>query len=623
VVRPSGIAARTRSLGRPGTGGVVGGVVGGMVGGMAADPAWPVTGGRQARRWGLLLIAGWLVQAGLRAWLSRSQVVPLAAPDESAYLIAARVLAGGVPANFSYSTLYPVGYPLLITPVFWFTHNPVTVYHAVLVINAAISAAVMPLGYLACRRLRLDRPAAFGVAMVAALLPAALFYSQYAMTDAIYPVIVLGWLLATRSWLTARSVRGQYAAAIGSALLAGYAYAVHSRGAVMVAGSVVVGALVAWRRLVPRGTALAAAAALCLPLGAGALLNRYLSSTMYPVGPRTLAGEALIRLHSVHGVVFVLEMAAGQLWRFVLDSWGVAGLGLAAAVVVVFRRGARTDVRIMAGLAAGVTLVTAGVSPAGLPPTQPQAWASGRYLDGVLIAFFLVGAAVLLQADRRLIIVYAACVVPPTVLAMIVVGAYAGGSVPTAGFGAAFVFAEPAVLTQDWTTASVWAATAVTFALLAAWVTAVLAADRWGGRLARQWRAVVLAGLAAVSLVAVLQMTSHISRAGTPRQEANTIGLLTGSGLKPGEHLAVGTGTSWASWMPQAYEIPWAQLESFSPGRQPPPADATVVEVRWPSGEPAQASWPQAPAGWRVVASDRTDNWVAWRKLELPGGLPA
>ena len=619
MVRPSGIAARTRSLGRPGTGGVVGG----MVGGMAADPAWPVTGGRQARRWGLLLIAGWLVQAGLRAWLSRSQVVPLAAPDESAYLIAARVLAGGVPANFSYSTLYPVGYPLLITPVFWFTHNPVTVYHAVLVINAAISAAVMPLGYLACRRLRLDRPAACGVAMVAALLPAALFYSQYAMTDAIYPVIVLGWLLATRSWLTARSVRGQYAAAIGSALLAGYAYAVHSRGAVMVAGYVVVGALVAWRRLVPRGTALAAAAALCLPLGAGALLNRYLSSTMYPVGPRTLAGEALIRLHSVHGVVFVLEMAAGQLWRFVLDSWGVAGLGLVAAVVVVFRRGARTDVRIMAGLAAGVTLVTVGVSPAGLPPTQPQAWASGRYLDGVLIAFFLVGAAVLLQADRRLIIVYAACAVPPTVLAMIVVGAYAGGSVPTAGFGAAFVFAEPAVLTQDWTTASVWAATAVTFALLAAWVTAVLAADRWGGRLARQWRAVVLAGLAAVSLVAVLQMTSHISRAGTPRQEANTIGLLTGSGLKPGEHLAVGTGTSWASWMPQAYEIPWAQLESFSPGRQPPPADATVVEVRWPSGEPAQASWPQAPAGWRVVASDRTDNWVAWRKLELPGGLPA
>ena len=68
--------------------------------------------------------------------------------------------------------------------------------------------------------------------------------------------------------------------------------------------------------------------------------------------------------------------------------------------------------------------------------------------------------------------------------------------------------------------------------------------------------------------------------------------------------------------MPQAFEIPWAQLEFFSPGR-PPPANATVVEVRWPSGRPAQASWWRAPAGWRVVASDRTASWVTWRKLGL------
>ena len=50
-----------------------------------------------ARRWGLLLVAGWLRQAGLRAWFGRMQVVPLANPDATAYLIAARVLAGGGP----------------------------------------------------------------------------------------------------------------------------------------------------------------------------------------------------------------------------------------------------------------------------------------------------------------------------------------------------------------------------------------------------------------------------------------------------------------------------------------------------------------------------------------------
>ena len=576
-----------------------------------APVARPEPAAARSRRWVLLLVAGWLVQAGLRAWLSRAQVVPLATPDESAYLISARIMSGGVAANFSYSTLYPAGYPLLITPVFWFTHNPVTVYRAVLLgINAPLSALVMPLGYVACRRLGLERPWAFGVAMVAALLPAALFYSQYALTDAIFPVLVLGWLLAVHSWLTARTARGQYLAAAGSALLAGYAYAVHSRGAVMVAGYVLVGAVAVWRRLVPWRTAAAAAVALCLPLGASRLLNHHLSSVMYPSGPRTLAGEALIRLRTVHGLIFVVEMAIGQLWRFVLDGWGVAGLGLAAAVFVIFRREFGVELRIMAALAAGVALVTAVTSPAALPPTQPQAWASGRYLDGLVVAFFLAGAVVLLRAAPRRVLIAAACVVPPTLLAALVVSVYAGSSVPTAGFGAAFVFAEPAVLTQNWTQASVLLATAVAFVLLgAAGLVAVVASRR--GRL---WHGVLLAGLGAVSLVASLQMTSHISQGDTPAQERNITALVTGTGLKPGQHLAIGTGLSWETWMPQAYEVWWAPLQFFPPWSQGPPAGATVVEVAWPAGQPAAATWPHAPAGWRVVLTDRVDGWVAWRQ---------
>ena len=97
------------------------------------------------RRWVILLALAWLVQVGLRVWFSRHQVMPLANPDETAYLVAARVLAGGPAADLSYSTLYPGGYPLLITPAYWFSNNPSTVYHAVMVINALISALVLPL----------------------------------------------------------------------------------------------------------------------------------------------------------------------------------------------------------------------------------------------------------------------------------------------------------------------------------------------------------------------------------------------------------------------------------------------------------------------------------------------
>jgi hypothetical protein len=574
----------------------------------------------QARRWGLLLVLGWLVQAGLRAWLSRMQTVPLSTPDEEAYLIAARVLAGGVPADFSYSTLYPAGYPLLIAPVYWFTHNPVAVYRAALLINAPISAAVLPLAYLVGRRLRLDRPAAYGVATVAALLPAAMFYSEFAMTDAIYPVLVLGWLLTVHSWLTATSSRGRYAAAAGSALLAGYADAVHSRGLVIVVVYVILGAVIAWRRLAPRGTVVAAAAALAVPLWVGSVLDGRLARAMYPSGSRSLAGEIIIRLKHPHDILLIAEEAAGQMWRFVLDGWGVAGIGLVAAVAVLARRGIRTDLKIMAAVSLVVTLAIAVSAPAALPPTQSEAWASGRYLDCMVVAFFAVGASVLLRADRRRILVYAACLAPPTLVAGIAVFAYAGGSVPTAGFGGAFAFAEPAVLTQDWAQANVFLATVVGLLLLAVWVGVVLAADRWGGRFGR-WggRAVVLGGLGVVSLVAVIQMTVNIAQASLPAAEANTTGLVTASGLRPGQVLAVdegihAKGVSWESWMPQAFEVWWTQLEFFNPAKGPPPANATVVETEWLPGQPAQASWPQAPPGWRIVASDRAAGWVAWRR---------
>lgn len=295
----------------------------------------------------------------------------------------------------------------------------------------------------------------------------------------------------------------------------------------------------------------------------------------------------------------------------------MAGLGLAAAIFVIFRRGVRDEARIMAALAAGVTLVTAVASPAALPPTQPQAWASGRYLDGMVVAFFMVGAVVLLRAAPRRLALCAACVAAPTVLAAIVVLAYAGGSVPTSGFGGAFVFAEVAVLTQGWSTASVLLATVVALGLLAAAVVVAVVAAGAGGRAgasrARLWRAGLLGGLGAVSLVASVQMTSHISRASTPGQERDTTALLTGTALRPGQHLAIGSGLSWTTWMPQAYEVWWAPLEFFTAGAQPPPADATVVEVAWPSGQSAASSWPKAP-GWKIVLEDPADGWVAWRR---------
>jgi hypothetical protein len=583
---------------------------------------------RAARRWALLVAAGWLLQVGVRAWFSRGQSVPLTNPDESAYLIAARVLAGGPATDFSYSTLYQGGYPLLIAPVYWFTSNAVTVYHAVLLINAAVSALLMPLAYVTGRRLGLIRPAAYAVAMVTALLPAGLFYSEYALTDAIYPVLVLGWLLAVHSWLTARSLRAQYVAAAGSALLAGYAYAVHSRGTVIVLSYVVVAALVAWRRLVLRRTVLAAGVVLAASVGGGWLLNRYLSATMYPEGTRNLTAQLKTTLHSVHGAINVFEMAAGQYWRLVLDSWGLAGIGLIAALTVIVRPRFRADLRIMAALSAAVALITAVTAPAALPTDQSQTWASGRYLDGLIVTYFVVGAVVLLRARPRFILICAGTTAVLTALTAVIVSVYAGSTLPAGMFTTGFNFGELAVLAQNWNNASVFVSTAVALVLLGIWVLIALAARRWSDvvvwsrfRLSRMLRALGVAGLAAVSLVAVTQMTSHVSQANTLAQAQSTIGFVAAAGLKPPEQIAVAytigitlpaTDVPYYLWAPQAFEVSWTELEFFNPA-QAPPAGVSVVETGWPTGQPASASWPQHPAGWRIVASNQAAGWVAWR----------
>jgi hypothetical protein len=590
--------------------------------------------GRTARgaawRWGLLLGFGWLLQAGLRVWFSRGQATPLANPDETAYLIAARVLAGGPGVDFSGSTLYQGGYPLLITPVYWFTKNPVSVYHSVLAINAAISALVMPFGFVACRRLGLDRRTAYGVAMIAALVPAGFFYSEYAMTDAIFPVITLAWLLTVHSWLTARSPRVGYAAAVGSALLTGFAYAVHSRGLVMLVGFAAVGVLIGWRRPAARRTVAAAALTALLAVGAGWELNRHVTKVLYPEGIRSLTDQLVARLTTPYGVIHVAEMAVGEGWRVTIDSWGLAGIGLVAAAAVAVRgglggllgsspvastarRGLRSDLRIMAALSVAVTVLIAFVAPAALPPDQSPTWASGRYLDGMIIVYFLVGAVVLLRASARWILGYAAVVVGLTAVAAATVAAYAGTSLPVTGFGNGFNFAEPAVLTQDWTQASVLVATAVAFGLLACWIVLALVVRRWRGLMLACGLGVLGLGVAAVSLGAVAQMTSHISRPGTTAQAASTTGLVTMAGLKPSDKIAISTEVPWEQWIPQAFEISWTELQFFNPASQPPPAGVNVVETPWPNGPSASASWPHAPAGWRIVASNRSAGWVIWR----------
>jgi hypothetical protein len=232
----------------------------------------------------------------------------------------------------------------------------------------------------------------------------------------------------------------------------------------------------------------------------------------------------------------------------------------------------------------------------------------------MIIVFFLIGAAMLLRARMRDILVCAAISTGLFLLAAVTVAVYIGTTVPTKGFGAGFNFAEPAVLTLNWTQASVALATAVTLVMLAVWIgfAFVLRRLRSGVPLAAVSAAFGIC-VAVVSLFAVAQMTSHVSRTEDSSTRA-AMALMDAGKLRPGDQVAIASSLGWTLWVPQVFEVSWTELNLFSPSHQPLPSGATVVEAGWPNGQPAQAGWSQAPAGWRIVASDQGAGWVVWRK---------
>ncbi|HEY0719468.1 MAG TPA: hypothetical protein VGD68_17775 [Streptosporangiaceae bacterium] len=591
----------------------------------APGPAAP---GRRARGWALALVLGYLAQVAFRLWLSRNQLVPLANPDESAYLIEARVLAhAGAPSDFSYGTLYQGGYPLVLVPIYWFTSNSVTVYHAAMAVNAVLNALLMPLAYGVLRRLATPRAVAYLGAAGAALVPEAVLYTEVAMSDAIFPVVVLAWLLAVHTWLTSPGWKASLGWGALSALLAGYSYAVHPRGLVVIVAFALAAVYAAARRMVPAWAVLPAALVGGMVVAATRKLDDRIKALVYPEGPRSLAGAAKSRLASPHQQLQILQMAGGELWRITIDTWGIATLGVLAAVVLVFRRRVHEDVRVMAALAVIVLMATVYVAPAALPDGQQADWASGRYPNALEVTFFIVGLVVLVRARARWLAGYAVAGAALSAGLVLVVAHYAGAYQHVQGFFA-YNWAEPVLLTRGADTLSVRRATAAAAGLLALWVALALLtrwlarrfAGRWRSRWwsPGRWRAAVLLPILAVNVFALIQMTSRIMDAGTRDQQPNSLGLITAAGIRPGERVVLDDSMwpEWESWVPQSFEIWWTRLDMVqgSHGSQATlPVGTTVFEVAWPAGRTAPQSWPQHPPGWHVAASNREYSWVAWR----------
>jgi len=565
-----------------------------------------------ARRWGLWLLVGWLVQAGIRVALAAGQTIPVANPDETGYLFAARLLTGGPAADISHSTPYRGGYPLLLLPAFWLADDPVTVYRIVMVINALVGALLLVALFVLLRRLGLSGPWAYGAAHAVALLPAAVFFTQYALTDAILPVVLLGWLLLTHSWLTADpGSAGPVRVALhgaGAGLLAGYAYATHSRGTVVLAVHLVlvlVAVVARWRPWWSAAVGAAAAGGVAL---AGGALNGWIWPRLYPRGSYEMGAMLLERITTPSGYGWTIPVGLGQIWYLVVGTWGLAGIGLAAVLGVAVRRGAAPQVRALAcavlATVAGIAFATA----AALPDEQRIAnHAYGRYLACLAPTLVAVGVAVLLTAARRTVAAAGAATAAVTAALAVLIEWRAGGKF--AGYvHFPFDFPETGFLTWTWDGFHLWAATLAGLALLGLAIAAALRGRR--GAVA------LVCGLLVVDLAASAAAAWNISRPFVRQMAAaaDLSGPVGPAGSRP--RVAIDGAIEWKIWVIQLYLVSWEEVTFFDV-RQGPPAEAELVLFRWEPGTPAERTWPGgAPPGWRVVDSRRTveGDWVAWRR---------
>ncbi|MEV0384502.1 hypothetical protein [Nonomuraea sp. NPDC050643] len=548
---------------------------------MVRMPA-PVVERRGGSPVGWLLAAGWIAQVAVRLWLYRYHAGPVANPDETGYLLAARWLAGGAGADLSGSTFYHAGYALLLVPIFWLTSDPGLAYRLVAGVGALVAAGAYPVAYLLLRRLRLGRRAALIVAFTAGLSPALLLFSGLALADAILPTLVLAWLVALHDLVARGPLRRRVAAGIVTGALPAYAMAVHLRGTVVLAVAVLVLAVV-WRR-VPRAAAAAALGSAAVVAAAGRALNGALEAALYPGGPRDLSGMLLSRLTSLEGQAWALSGAAGQLWYLIAGTWGLAGVGLAGAAALLVRRSAPFPHRVLAGTLLITTLGIAYASSAALPDEHRVGnYAYGRYLACVAVAWTLAGLLALLRGGRPAVTRLALAATGLLAVTGGVAAWYAGDRLQRYAF-IAFDFPEVIFLTGVGDRFDLVAASLSALALLACLA---------GTALLTTGRARML--VVGVPVLIHLAFTAHL--APSPPSAAYGAWLPAPS---PGR-VAMDAKVAWNVRVPLAYRVWWTELERF---HGTPPAGVCTAVV------PPDAS---PPPGWTATGQGGVrQGWTSW-----------
>jgi hypothetical protein len=555
------------------------------------------------------LVLGYAMQVAWRLWLARTVWTPVAHGDEDRYLVAARVLVGGPGGTGTDTAAFRrLGYPLVLAPIYWFTHDPWRVYHSAQALGIAINTLTFPLAYAFARRVfGVERRLALGLGFVVAALPAVAYYSEFALTDSIFAPLGLAWFLLLHLWLTGRRSWTRVAGAVGSGAVVGFIYAVHVRGIIMIAIHL---ALVAYLLVTRRGGwRLPVASAL-----AAALLTRLDWVSEHLIGNRLAYGgvepdnRLWTRLTTARDLVHILCDASGQIWYSGVGTYGIAAVGI---VVAWYRiRGRQADEtdraqRIVLAMVFATTVLIALSSTAALPADgRVSNHAYPRYIAFLMPIYVMLGVLALWRVGRRRAF---ALVVPAAV--MILVGTFLVlARLPELKSEWFHPFDTPEVsfLTNTWDILPVAKATAIGLVLLAVFAF-VLSAP-----LSARLGIAGLTGILVLNVVCMAVVNAKSLRGMVVLEYSTAPKLVANLHIGPGDVVAYDKRVWLGPKLNHQREIYWAKPEEFDDFKgESPPADATVVIAPW-FGDHGKGDWKGQLHGWTRVAGDPVNRWTAW-----------
>ncbi len=282
------------------------------------------------------LVAIYLGLVAARLLIAANGYFPVIQPDEVIYREAARWFAGVGPLpNLADTFLFPLGYPLLVAPLWWLSDTLAGVSGALLVFNALVgSAAFFPLRFLLVRLSGASEALCTAAAAVTTLYPAYLVITgMWATDNAFVPLFVL--LMACAWWLF-EAPSGPRAAAYGA--LAAALYFVHERALLIVAVVAVQLVVMAVRGHLRRRVAGIALGTLAVGFAAVRWLMVLAVAVLYRGDPveRPLL-EVLAKLLRLDGWIDVVLQAAGQGWYLLVATYGLGAIGLAVLVELLRR----------------------------------------------------------------------------------------------------------------------------------------------------------------------------------------------------------------------------------------------------------------------------------------------